>query len=104
MRIFRQVVIYILMLMVFVGTLSNGPDISGFEFITVIGYGGFFLLILDEVLFSKREILTAATLQSKPKKGWHTGTAPTEITKRILSNLCTAIGNLGPPPKPRLCF
>ena len=54
MRIFRQVVIYILMLIVFVGTLSNSPDISGFEFIIVI-YGGFLLLILDEALSFLKE-------------------------------------------------
>ena len=56
MRIFRQAVIYFLMMLIFIGSITNGGAISAFEFIIVI-YGGFFLLILDEALsFLKKKL------------------------------------------------
>ena len=56
MRIFRQAVIYFLMLLVFIASITNGGEVSGLEFIIII-YGGFFLLILDEALSFLKEKL-----------------------------------------------
>ncbi|MDE0084325.1 MAG: hypothetical protein OXU23_01330 [Candidatus Poribacteria bacterium] len=56
MRTFRQAVIYILMLLVFIASITNGVGLSGFEAVIII-YGGFFLLILDEALSFLKEKL-----------------------------------------------
>ena len=56
MRTFRQAVIYIFLLLVFIGIITNGIGLSAFEAIIII-YGGFFLLILDEALSFLKEKL-----------------------------------------------